>query len=130
MSAALIMSTVRTKKCKALDDDVRQECDRAPVIPTNLIFDLILPFLQDRTTWNSICSANKELHDAGMERTPPWPETKVNLGQSQDYGPSTLKITERFILLNVEFDEDEYNYLQHIVARNECSFPSFCFFAL
>ena len=94
MSAVLIMSTVTTKKCKALDDGARQEFDRAPVIPTNVIFDLILPFLYDRRTWNSICSVNKELHDDGMERTPPWPETKVYLGRSQDHGTrSSLKFS-------------------------------------
>jgi WD40 repeat protein len=52
-----------------------------PPIPINLIAHLILPFL-DRPTWNAVCSANKELHEAGMKMTPPWPATKIVLGQN------------------------------------------------
>jgi WD40 repeat protein len=59
---------------------VPRECDTAPVIPINLISHLILPFL-DRPTWNAVCSANKELHQASMKFTPPWPATKLELGQ-------------------------------------------------
>jgi WD40 repeat protein len=83
VSAVLIMSTVTSKKNKALDEDApSEECDRTPAIPTNIISDLILPFVQDRGTWNSVCSATKELYEASMGMTPPWPETKFNLGQS------------------------------------------------
>jgi WD40 repeat protein len=82
------MSTLTSKEHKALNGDAPEECDRTPAIPTNIIFDLILPifdlilpFVQDRRTWNSVCSATKELYAAGMGMTPPWPETKFNLGQ-------------------------------------------------
>jgi WD40 repeat protein len=75
------MSTVTSNKLKPLDEDAPQECDRTPVIPTYIISDLILPFVQDRRTWNSVCSATKELYEAGMAMTPPWPETKVDVGQ-------------------------------------------------
>jgi WD40 repeat protein len=75
------MSTINSKESKALNGDAPQECDPTPVIPTNIIFHLILPFVQDRRTWNSACTATKELHEAGMGMTPPWPETKFNLGQ-------------------------------------------------
>jgi WD40 repeat protein len=74
------MSTVTNKKRKALSDDASEECDRAPVIPTNVI-SVVLSFVQDRTTWNSLCSANKEVYKTGMGMTPPWPETKFKLGQ-------------------------------------------------
>jgi WD40 repeat protein len=53
--------------------------NRAPAIPTNVI-SVVLSFVQDRTTWNSLCSANKEFYEAGMGVTPPWPETKFKLG--------------------------------------------------
>jgi hypothetical protein len=53
-----------------------------PAIPINVVSDLILPFLQDRRTWNAVCWANKELHAAGMVATPPWPETTLQPGQS------------------------------------------------
>jgi WD40 repeat protein len=43
----------------------------------NLIMGSILPFVQDRSTWNNLCVANKELRDAGRTMTPPWPETTV-----------------------------------------------------
>jgi WD40 repeat protein len=65
----------------SLDDDAPRECDTTPAIPISLISHLILPFLQDRPTWNAVCSANKELHEAGMRMTPPWPATKLELGQ-------------------------------------------------
>jgi WD40 repeat protein len=59
----------------------RTACDTPPAIPISLISHLILPFLQDRRTWNDVCSANKELHEAGMRMTPPWPATKLELEQ-------------------------------------------------
>jgi hypothetical protein len=66
VSAILIMSTVTSKKRKALSDDTSEECDRAPAISTNVIF-VVLSFVQDtRTTWNSVYSANKEVDKAGM----------------------------------------------------------------
>ena len=45
-----------------------------PIIPGNLIAQLILPFVGDRTTWNNLCMANKELHEANHKWIPPWPE--------------------------------------------------------
>jgi hypothetical protein len=80
VSAILIMSTVTSKKRKDLNDDASEECDRAPAIPTNVI-SVVLSFVQDRTTWNSVCSANKEVYKAGMGMMPPWPEIKLKLGQ-------------------------------------------------
>jgi WD40 repeat protein len=50
------------------------------MIPANLIAALILPFVEDRSTWNSLCSANKELRKAGKRMRPPWPNTTLNVG--------------------------------------------------
>jgi WD40 repeat protein len=74
-----VASNERTAEEVSLDDDAPRECDTTPVIPINLISHLILPFL-DRPTWNAVCSANKELHEAGMRMTPPWPATKLRMG--------------------------------------------------
>ena len=52
-----------------------------PKIPLDLIADLIFPFVADRTTWNSVYCASKELHLAGKKMTPPWPDTIFNFGQ-------------------------------------------------
>jgi WD40 repeat protein len=88
ISAILIMSNTvasntHTEEPATLNDDAPLECDTTPVIPINVISHLVLPFVQDRRTWNAVCSANKELYEASMRRTPPWPETKVTLmGQS------------------------------------------------
>ena len=46
-------------------------------LPMNLIIGSILPFVQDRSTWNNLCIANKELRDIGRTMTPPWPETTL-----------------------------------------------------
>jgi COMPASS component SWD3 len=87
-SAILIMSNVasneRTNEAASLDDDAPGESnDTTPALPINVISHWVLPFVQDRLTWNAVCSANKELHGAGMRMTPPWPETKLTLlGQS------------------------------------------------
>jgi hypothetical protein len=77
------MSNERTAEAAALKtNEPRDEYDATPIIPINLICHLILPFLQDdRQTWNAVCSANKELQEAGMRMTPPWPQTKIKLGQ-------------------------------------------------
>jgi WD40 repeat protein len=48
--------------------------------PINLIAALILPFVQDRPTWNSVCCANKELRKAGKRMRPPWPNTRLDVG--------------------------------------------------
>jgi WD40 repeat protein len=50
------------------------------MLPINLIAALILPFVEDRPTWNSLCCANKELREAGKTMRPPWPNTKLNVG--------------------------------------------------
>jgi WD40 repeat protein len=78
-----IFSNKRTAEAAAsLNDDAPRKCDTSPAIPISLISHLILPFLQDGRTWNAVCSANKELHEAGMTMTPPWPETKLRLGSN------------------------------------------------
>ena len=46
-------------------------------LPMNLIIGSILPFVQDRLTWNKLCVANKELRDASRIITPPWPESTL-----------------------------------------------------
>jgi WD40 repeat protein len=50
------------------------------MLPINLIAALILPFVQGRPTWNSLCCANKELREAGKRMRPPWPNTTLNVG--------------------------------------------------
>jgi WD40 repeat protein len=75
-------STVEnTEKAATLNDAAPRNCDRTPVIPINLISQLILPFGHGRTTWNAVSSANKELHEVGMRMTPPWPQVKLRLGK-------------------------------------------------
>jgi WD40 repeat protein len=44
------------------------------ILPMNLIMGLVLPYVQDRSTWNNLCITNKELRDGGRTMTPPWPE--------------------------------------------------------
>jgi WD40 repeat protein len=51
-----------------------------PKIPVDLIADLILPFVADRATWNSVCCASKDLCVAGKKMTPPWPNKAFNVG--------------------------------------------------
>jgi WD40 repeat protein len=52
-----------------------------PKIPLDLIADLILQFVADRATWNSVYCASKDLCLAGKKMTPPWPnKTFNNLG--------------------------------------------------
>ena len=53
-----------------------------PKIPLDLIADLILPFVADRATWNSMYCASKYLCLAGKKMTPPWPNTTPNFGQA------------------------------------------------
>jgi WD40 repeat protein len=50
------------------------------MLPINLIAALILPYVQDRSTWNSFCCASKESRDAGKRMRPPWPTTTLNVG--------------------------------------------------
>jgi WD40 repeat protein len=57
-----------------------------PKIPLDLIAELILPFVADRATWNSVHSASKELCLAAKKMTPPWPNKSFNnLGHSVRY---------------------------------------------
>jgi hypothetical protein len=77
---SVVASNKRTNEAASLDDDAPGESnDTTPAIPISVISHLVLPFVQDRRTWNAVCSGNKELHGAGMRRTPPWPETKLML---------------------------------------------------
>jgi WD40 repeat protein len=46
--------------------------------PLHLIARLILPFIKDRATWNSVCLSSKELYLAGKDMTPPWPKTTLH----------------------------------------------------
>jgi WD40 repeat protein len=50
------------------------------MLPINLIAALILPYVQDRATWNNVCIANKELREAGKRMRPPWPNTTLIVG--------------------------------------------------
>jgi hypothetical protein len=49
-----------------------------PKIPLDLIADLILPFVADRATWNSVYCASKDLCLAGKKMAPPWPNKVFN----------------------------------------------------
>jgi WD40 repeat protein len=80
LRSSTLASNKRTAEAASLDDaDAPRECDTAPDIPINLISQFILPFVQDRTTWNAVCGANKELHQAGTRMTPPWPQGKIRM---------------------------------------------------
>jgi hypothetical protein len=50
-----------------------------PKMPPHLIADLILPFVADRATWNSLCSASNDLCLAAKKMTPPWPSKAFNI---------------------------------------------------
>jgi WD40 repeat protein len=52
------------------------------ILPMNLIIHSILPFVQDRSTWNNLCVANKKLRNGGRTMTPPWPETTLEQVQT------------------------------------------------
>jgi WD40 repeat protein len=58
-------------------DHHQQPFPNNATLPMNLIMGSILPFVQDRSTWNNLCFANKELRGAGRTMTPPWPETTL-----------------------------------------------------
>jgi hypothetical protein len=66
-----------------------------PKTPLDLMSDLVLPFVADRATWNSICSTNNELRRAGKKMTPPWPSKSFNLGhlvRHVAFSPSGLQL--------------------------------------
>jgi WD40 repeat protein len=85
-------SSSATRKRQAtsapLDEDPLQpasssqehDASSVPSMLPNLVAALILPFVQDRSTWNSVCSANKELSEEGKRMRPPWPNTTLNVG--------------------------------------------------
>ena len=81
MSNTVARSNQRREETASLNHDVPEECKQTSVIPINVISDFVLPFIKDRRTWNDVCSANKELHEAGMRMIPPWPDTIVTMGQ-------------------------------------------------
>jgi hypothetical protein len=51
-----------------------------PTIPLHLIAGLILPFIADRVTWNSVYSASIDLRLEAKKMTPPWPNKAFNVG--------------------------------------------------
>jgi WD40 repeat protein len=70
------------RKRQALPPPSTQEHDASsiPRLPPHLIAGLILPFVQNRPTWNSVCWANKELMEEGKKIRPPWPNAIHNVG--------------------------------------------------
>jgi WD40 repeat protein len=78
-------SSSAARQCQATSSAALDEDHASSVpsmLPINLIAALILPFL-DRSTWNSVCSANKELWKAGKRMRPPWPNTTLNVGGTE-----------------------------------------------
>jgi WD40 repeat protein len=47
-------------------------------LPTSIIVDLILPFV-DRKTWNNLILTNREIYQASKEIEPPWPSGKLSV---------------------------------------------------
>jgi WD40 repeat protein len=70
--------------------DFHQPFPDLVTLPMNLIIGLILPFVQDRSTWNNLYLANKELVDAGRTMTPPWPEIITCPPLVQNFGMATV----------------------------------------
>jgi WD40 repeat protein len=52
-----------------------------PRIPVNVIMEHMLPLL-DRASFNRLCSAYKEIHNASRKMTPPWPQKRLQAGSS------------------------------------------------
>jgi WD40 repeat protein len=69
--------------------DCHQPFPDIVTLPIHLIMGSILPYVQDRSTWNSLCIANKELRNAGRTMTPPWPETTLP-PLDQNFGMATV----------------------------------------
>jgi hypothetical protein len=67
---SIVASNENTEEAASGNDNARQEHDPTPTIPINVISHWVLPFVQNRQTWNADCSANKELHGASMRMTP------------------------------------------------------------
>jgi WD40 repeat protein len=108
-----VASNKRKEAAASLNDDMPRNYDATPVIPINLISHLILPFLPDRRTWNAVCSANKELHEAGMRMNPPWPATKLVLGQRVQVVDLKFSPCGSFLATGARY----YPYLVYICDR-------------
>jgi WD40 repeat protein len=60
--------------------DGKNSCDYIPPIPTSLIVEHILPYL-DRDTYDNFIVVSKEILDASkMVTAPPWPEKCIEIG--------------------------------------------------
>ena len=77
-----------------------------PKIPLYLIADLILPFVADRTTWNSVYCASKELCVAGKKMTPPWPNMTRNFGHHSGVSEVTFSPTGTQMAFEVSTDQN------------------------
>jgi WD40 repeat protein len=74
-------SSSAARKRQATSAPLDEDASSVPImLPINLIAALILPFVPDRSTWNNVCCANKELREAGKRMRPPWPNTTLNVG--------------------------------------------------
>jgi WD40 repeat protein len=73
----------------------------ASMIPVNLIATLILPYVQNRATWNNVCCASKELYLAGKEMTPPWPNAILNVGAAGDVTAVAFSPCESFLACSI-----------------------------
>jgi WD40 repeat protein len=92
-------STAHNRHAKAPQDEegyipssassslTRVSSSSIPKIPVHLIAGLILPFVTDRVTWNSVYCASKELCRAGKKITPPWPN-KAFFNPSKAFNPN------------------------------------------
>jgi hypothetical protein len=69
--------------------DCHQPFPDIVTLPIHLIMRSILPYVQDRSTWNNRCITNKELRNAGRTMTPPWPETTLP-PLDQNFGIATV----------------------------------------
>jgi hypothetical protein len=86
-----------------------------PKMPPHLIAALILPFVADRATWNSLCSASKELYAARKNKTPPWPNKSFNIGRNvRHLALSPCGSQLAFCILN--YDTRPY-YVSHVWDR-------------
>ena len=92
MSNTVTSSKKHTAEAATPNDDAPEEYNQTPAIPITVISQMVLPFIKERRTWNDVCIANKELHEAGMRMIPPWPETKLSrLGQND--GSASLRFS-------------------------------------
>jgi WD40 repeat protein len=87
---------------------------QASSLSTYLIADLILPFIAERATWNSVCSTSKDLRRAGKKMTPPWPIKAFNLGHSVDRVAFSPPGSQLAFCLN---NDDTDQHIVHIWDR-------------